>query len=88
MNKTRAVAILAVAAVFVGLDALYGKAMFTGFAVLVGTAGSVALMFGTRWLGTALVKRPETWLGVDTPPDTHPDLAGGDIAIGEAAHHD
>lgn len=88
MMKTRMLAIAVAAAVFVALDAVYGKALFTGFAVLVGVAGSAGLMFGTRWLGMAVVKRPETWLKADTPPDTHPDLAGGDVHIGEVTHHD
>lgn len=88
MNMKRAALIVVAAAVFVGLDTIYGKAMFTGFAVLVGVAGSAGLMFGTRWLGMAVVKKPESWLGVDAPPDTLPDLAGGDVHIGEVSPHD
>jgi len=87
MNKMHALIVVGMIVVSVGLDAIFGKAFFTGFAVLIGTAGSVALIFGTRWLGNVL-KRPESWLGPDTPPDTHPDLAGGDIHIGEQVHHD
>jgi len=88
MNKTHALIIAALAVVSVGLDALYGKALFTGFAVVIGLAGSVALMYGTRWLGMYGLKRPESWLGIDTPPDTHEDLAGGEISIGEVTQHD
>lgn len=88
MNKTHALIILAAAGLFVGLDAIYGKAMFTGFAVLIGAAGSVAMMYGTRWLGMYVIKRPESWLGIDAPPDTHEDLAGGEVAIGEVTPHD
>jgi hypothetical protein len=87
MNKTHAVIVLGLMVVSAGLDAIFGKALFTGFAVVIGTAGSVALIFGTRWLGL-IVKRPESWHGIDTPPDTHPDLAGGHIHIGEGAYHD
>jgi hypothetical protein len=88
MNKTHALVIAGLAVISVALDAVYGKALFTGFAVLVGAAGSVALMYGTRWLGMYVIKRPESWLGVDTPPDTHDDLAGGTVAIGEVTPHD
>lgn len=87
MNKTHTLIVAGLVVIGVGVDAMYGKALFTGFAVVVGLAGSVALIFGTRWLGH-VVKRPEDWLGLDTPPDTHPDLAGGPIHIGERANHD
>lgn len=87
MNKINALIVVGLGVVSVGLDALFGKALFTGFAVVIGTAGSVALVFGTRWLGN-VVKRPESWLGLDTPPDTHADLAGGAIHIGEQVGHD
>lgn len=88
MNKIHGLGVVIAAGIFVVLDSFYGKALFTGFAVLVGAAGSVALMYGTRWLGMYVIKRPESWLGIDAPPDTHEDLAGGDVAIGEVSAHD
>jgi hypothetical protein len=73
----RAVAITAIAFVIgVGVDLLIGYSPVPGYGASIGLFGCIVIVVVSKWIGTALLERPESALGDEAPPDLHPDLIG------------
>jgi hypothetical protein len=51
-----------------------------GFYAIFGAAGAVALIVAAKWLGKALIVKPEGWWSEDRASDESPDGAGHDGA--------
>lgn len=76
MNR-RAVLITAIAfAVGVGADLLIGYSPVPGYGASIGLFGCIVIVVVSKWIGTALLERPESALGDEAPRDLHPDLIG------------
>ncbi len=62
----------------IAVDAAWGSSTFPGYGATIGLFGCVAIIVISKWLGSHLLSRPESWLGEDAPKDTHPDLHQAD----------
>jgi ABC-type branched-subunit amino acid transport system permease subunit len=58
------------------LDLLIGYSPFPGYGALLGLGGCVAIVLVSKWLGTALLQRPEDYYPDDVAPDVQEDVRG------------
>jgi hypothetical protein len=70
----RVTAVALVVGVFV--DLLIGYSPFPGYGALLGLGGCVAIVLVSKWLGTALLQRPEDYYPDDVAPDVQEDVRG------------
>jgi hypothetical protein len=59
------------------LDLWHGYSPFPGYGALLGIVGTTVLVFGSKWLGTKLLQRPEDYYPEDLPADVDADLPPG-----------
>jgi peptidoglycan/LPS O-acetylase OafA/YrhL len=78
VKRPRAVVVTAVAFVAgVGVDLLIGDVhYFPGYAATIGLVGCVVIVLASKWLGKALIQRPESHYPDDVPADLQEDLRG------------
>jgi hypothetical protein len=73
----RAILVTAVAFVLgVAADLVIGYSPIPGYGASIGLFGCIVIIVVSKWLGTAFLERPESWLGEEAPPDLQPDPIG------------
>jgi hypothetical protein len=67
-----------VVALVVGLlvDLVTGYSPFPGYGAALGLLGCSAIIYVSKWLGQALLQRPEDYYPDDVPNDLQEDLRG------------
>jgi hypothetical protein len=58
------------------LDVWHGYSAFPGYGAALGIGGTTVLVFGSKWLGQALLQRDEDYYPQDLPADLEEDLRG------------
>jgi hypothetical protein len=78
VKRPRAVAVTVTAfAIGVLVDLVVGEIhYFPGYAATIGLAGCVVIVLVSKWLGKALIQRPEGYYPDDVPADEQEDLRG------------
>jgi hypothetical protein len=58
------------------LDLITGYSPFPGYGAALGLLGCSAIIYLSKWLGTAFLQRPEDYYAEDVPADLQEDLRG------------
>lgn len=66
--------IVALFALGTTVDVVVGFSPFPGYGAAIGLFGCIAIVVVSKWLGSALLERPEDYYPDEVPPDLQVDL--------------